>query len=77
MNYAHLLSMIQVLPEGKQMEVLDFVEYLADKFARPAAPDVTAWTDREFSKLAMAQALRGMEDEPSLYTDADIKERWQ
>ncbi|WP_238787329.1 hypothetical protein [Thiospirillum jenense] len=30
-----------------------------------------------FSVMGMQQALRGMEDEPDLYTLADLKERWQ
>jgi hypothetical protein len=35
------------------------------------------WTDAEFGEMAMSQALRGMEDEPPLYTQADLKERWR
>lgn len=29
------------------------------------------------AEMAMTQALRGMEDEPVLYSLDDLKERWQ
>jgi hypothetical protein len=29
------------------------------------------------AELAMTQAMRGMEDEPVLYSLDDLKERWQ
>ena len=35
------------------------------------------WTDREFADMAMQQALRGMDDDPVIYGDADLRERWQ
>ncbi len=35
------------------------------------------WTNAEFSTMAMSQAMRGMEDEPPLYTVDDLKENWQ
>lgn len=77
MNYASLISKLQVLPEGKQLEVLDFVDYLAARFSQPASPKVSAWSEQEFATLSMAQAMRGLEDEQVLYTTADLKEQWQ
>ncbi len=77
MNYATLINKLRVLPEGKQLEVLDFVEYLIDRFAQSTTPVLTEWSEREFSDLAMAQAMRGLEDEPVSYTEADLRERWQ
>lgn len=77
MNYASLINKLQVLPEGKQLEVFDFVEYLVDRFASSSQTRLTEWSERDFSTLAMTQAMRGMEDEPTLYTEADLKERWQ
>lgn len=77
MNYASLIDKLQVLPEGKQLEVFDFVEYLADRFAKPSPGSQVEWSERDFTALSMAQAMRGMEDEPVLYTEADITERWQ
>lgn len=77
MNYTSLINKLQVLPEGKQLEVFDFVEYLADRFASSSQTRLTEWSERDFSALSMTQAMRGMEDEPTQYTEADLKERWQ
>ena len=57
---------LQVLPESAQAEVLDFVEFLKAK-TRTAE-------DADWSALSLAQAMRGMEDEPSLYSESDLKE---
>ncbi len=75
MNQAQLLEKIQALPPDKQAEVFDFVDFLASRSASNSQHD--EWTNAEFSEMAMNQALRGMEDEPSLYTLDDLKERWQ
>lgn len=57
---------VQALPEAIQREVLDFVEFL--KTRRAHAED-EAW-----STFSLAQAMRGMEDEPDLYSTADLNE---
>ncbi len=75
MNQAQLLEKIQALPPDKQAEVFDFVDFLASRSAGIGQHD--KWIDVEFSEMAMSQALRGMEDEPLLYTQADLKERWR
>lgn len=77
MNYANLIDKLQVLPEGKQLEVLDFIDYLADRFGRTSQSNVMDWPAAEFSELSISQAMRGLEDETMPYTEADIKERWQ
>lgn len=41
MNYAQLIEKLQVLPIEKQTEVFDFVEYLAERFAKPTQPNFT------------------------------------
>ena len=79
MGYAELIEKFQALPVEKQAEVFDFVEFLAVRFGKskdtPLAPG--EWNDAEFSEFAMGQALRGMEDEPVLYTRDDLKEQWR
>lgn len=79
MGYAELFEKLQTLPTEKQAEVFDFVEFLSARFGgvkdKPLTHD--EWTDAEFASLAMSQALRGMEDEPVLYTRDDLKEHWQ
>ncbi|MBE0434899.1 MAG: DUF2281 domain-containing protein [Methylomicrobium sp.] len=77
MDYTHLIEKLQNLPEDKQVEVFDFVEFLTDRFSRPAALQFSDWREKEFTNLSMTQAMRGMEDEPQLYTEADLTERWQ
>ena len=58
----------QSLPEDKQAEVLDFVDFLERKLALEE--------DREWAEFSLASALRGMEDEEELYTLDDLKERF-
>ncbi len=79
MNQAQLFEKIQALPADKQAEVFDFIDFLASR-STPIGHQKIAddeWTDAEFSKMAMSQAMRGMEEEPLLYTLDDLKERWQ
>ena len=79
MGYAELIERLQALPQDKQAEVFDFVEFLSTRSgnadaSRPVHGD---WTDAEFSKMAMTQALRGIEDDPITYTRNDLREQWQ
>lgn len=74
MNIAELIEKIQTLPEDKQAEVFDHVDFLAERFGlRRTAGD---WTEREFQALSLAEAMRGMEDEAAIYGEEDIRERW-
>ena len=61
---------IEALPEDTRREVLDFVEFLEFR-SRPSARHEG---DAAWSSLSMASAMRGMEDEFSPYTTADLKE---
>ena len=79
MGYAELIERLQSLPQDKQAEVFDFVEFLS---ARAKETELSSlphgdWTDAEFSMLGMAQALRGSEDDAVVYTRADLQEQWQ
>jgi hypothetical protein len=80
MGYAELIAKLQTLPDEKQAEVLDFVEFLSIRSAarvkdKPLVHD--EWAEAEFSAFSMNHALRGMEDEPVLYTRDDLNEYWQ
>jgi hypothetical protein len=77
MGYADLIEKLKTLPDEKQVEVFDFVDFLTTRFARPSSPVLTEWSDRAFRDLSMQQALRGMDDDPVVYTDADLREHWQ
>lgn len=61
-----ILESINDLPEVKQLEVLDFVEYLKLKTEKEENKD---WAD-----LSIASAMHGMIDEPSPYSIKDLKE---
>jgi hypothetical protein len=54
------------LPESKQIEILDFIEYLRVKTERQANIE---WTD-----FSLSSAMRGMEDEQAPYSLNDLKE---
>lgn len=79
MEYAELIERLQALPRDKQVEVFDFVEFLAHRNNPTESPasGPAEWSDPEFSRMAMAQALRGIEDDPVAYSTADLRERWQ
>lgn len=79
MGYAELIERLQTLPQEKQAEVFDFVEFLSARAKGAEFPGVSHvdWNDAELSALAMAQAMRGSEDDPVVYTRADLREQWQ
>lgn len=55
----------QKLPPSLQEELLEFIQYLLMKAEQQEI--------REWSSLSLSSAMRDMEDEPTLYTLADIK----
>ncbi len=82
MGYAELIEKLQALPLEKQVEVCDFVEFLAVQSRKSGIvpvgdQDRDNWTNAAFTGFSMAQALRGMEDDPVTYTTDDLRERWQ
>ena len=81
MNSVTLVEKIKALPHDKQVEVLDFVDYLVSRFSRhneaeANETEIAPWSEQDFSVLSASQALRGMESEPDLYTHTDLKEHW-
>lgn len=68
-----IVDRIQRLPETLQAEVLDFVEFLLTKISgEPGKEENRQWTG-----FSLQSAFQGMEDEPELYADRDLKERFQ
>ena len=61
-----IIQSIKALPESKQTEVLDFIEYLRTKAEQQQN---AKWTD-----LSLSAAMRGMETEQSPYTMEDLEE---
>jgi hypothetical protein len=56
------------LPESKQAEVLDFVEYIKLKMEKEESGE---WID-----FSIATAMRGMENEDSTYSLPDLRETY-
>ncbi len=65
---------VRSLPEPIQIRVLNFVELLAQKAEVGKQNEVEELTNREWSKMSLAMAMRGVEDEETDYTLADLKE---
>ncbi|TLD42092.1 MAG: hypothetical protein JETT_1660 [Candidatus Jettenia ecosi] len=61
-----IIKNVKTLPESKQVEVLDFIEYLRSKAERE---ENIAW-----NVFSLSSAMRGMEDEKTPYTINDLKE---
>jgi hypothetical protein len=61
-----IIENVKELPELKQIEVLDFIEYLRLKTERQE--------NIEWSTLSLSSAMRGMENEQSHYSLNDLKE---
>ena len=57
-----IIEAVKFLPESKQAEVLDFIEYL--RFKTNAS---------EWNGFSLSSAMQGMEDENSTYSLTDIK----
>lgn len=51
---------VEGLSEELQMEVLDYVEHLSEH--------------AQWQQMSLKNALKGQEDEPVFYTEADLKE---
>lgn len=79
MNPAQFFEKMQALPPNRQAEVFDSIEFLVSRSITPDNRQIAddEWTNAEFSQMAMSGAMRGMEEEPPLYTLDDLKERWQ
>ncbi|HOE76816.1 MAG TPA: DUF2281 domain-containing protein [Rectinema sp.] len=58
-----IIRYIQELPESKKAEVLDFVEYLRNRTE-----------ERNWSEFSLSSAMKGMENDDSIYSLKDIKE---
>ena len=56
----------QKLPASYQEELLDYVQYLLMKAGQQEKQD--------WGSFSLASAMRGMEDEPDLYSLSDLKE---
>ena len=69
MNLAEKIKKnVKRLPESKQIEVLDFVEYLRSRAEKEE--------NIEWNNLSLSSAMKGTEDEKSPYSINDLKEKF-
>ncbi len=66
-----IIQHLKSLPDSVQREVLDFIEFLESRQKKSNARE----EDISWSAFSLASAMRGMEDEETPYTLADVKER--
>jgi Protein of unknown function (DUF2281) len=71
MSVKKLISQkIDNLSENKQIEVLDFIDFLLKKNLDEE--------NEQWNKFSLEQAMKGLENDEFLeYTEADLIEKWQ
>ena len=62
-----IIEKVKSLPEDKQSEILDFIDFLSKKANEEER--------KQWSQFSLETAMRGLETEETLYTVEDIKER--
>ena len=63
-----IMEKVKLLPEDKQSEILDFIDFLSKKTNEEER--------KEWSQFSLETAMRGLETEETLYTIEDIKEKY-
>ena len=58
----------KLLPHDLQEELADFTDYLLAKFEKRNS------LERQWSSISLANAVRGLEDDPITYSKFDVKE---
>ncbi|MBK1672610.1 DUF2281 domain-containing protein [Ectothiorhodospira shaposhnikovii] len=77
MQLEELIAKVSRLSAARQQEVFDFVAFLEQRYSDEKDAEQTDWSDQQFHALSVEQATRGLEEEPDLYSEDDLKERWQ
>lgn len=77
MHMDELITKVSRLPDVYQREVLDFVAFLEQRYGNVGSQGHGDWAESQFQAMSVDQAMRGMEDEQDLYSEEDLKERWQ
>lgn len=78
MQVNQLIDKISRLPDAKKQEVIDFVSFLEERYSLTQSSELTFsnWSENQFNAMSIEQAMKDQADEPDIYTDADLKERW-
>ena len=54
---------VESLPENLQIEVLDYIEHLSE--------------NAQWQQMSLKNSLKGQEDDPVFYSEADLKESFK
>lgn len=65
-----IVHLLEGLSDDAQEQVLDFVESLDEKTAGTAAQQ----ENKDWEQASISLAMRGMEEEPAVYSTEDLKE---
>lgn len=76
MQLDELISMVSRLPPARQQEVIDFVAFLEQRYGQERKKQQAEWTEEDFKTMSVEQSMRDIEEEPELYSESDIQERW-
>ena len=63
-----IIQKLSGLRPEKQSEVLDFIEFMKEKEKKKE--------ENLFFESSLSSAMRGMEDEDAIYSEADINEKF-
>lgn len=77
MQLDDLISKVSRLPPSRQQEVIDFVAFLEQRYGTATPDEQSDWSDAQFKSMSVQQAMQGIEEEPDIYSEDDLKERWQ
>jgi len=77
MQFEELIAKVSRLPAFRQQEVMDFVTFLEQHYSATSDDSCGDWSEHQFQAMSIDQAMRGLEDEPNLYSEDDLMERWQ
>ena len=77
MGLEELIAKLSRLPSFRQQEVMDFVAFLEQRYGNAPEHTHAEWSENQFQAMSLDQAMRGLEEEPELYSEDDLKERWQ
>jgi hypothetical protein len=77
MQLEELIARFKRLPASRRQEVMDFVTFLEQRHGVSPPSEQVDWSEQEFQAMSIEQSMRGLEDEPDLYSDDDLTERWR
>ena len=74
MGHIDLIEKLKSLPAEQQDRISGLINFYLSRQAPASAPDAP---DLDFPELSLAQAMRGMEDDPVIYKPEDLREKWR